>query len=132
MVALVALRLFSRLQGSSDFALEPRMGKSIMAGRNVLLGSASLVLLNVCMVWGQQDPLPLKMEDFTTEPADWVGLRNRDAGLETDYGFSETNNAGGSAGEIGGRLPERNNAAASYYADLSVGGAFELSCTGSA
>ena len=103
------------------------MGKSIMAGRNVLLGCASLVLLNVCMVWGQQDPLPLRMEDFTTEPAGWVGLRNRDAGLETDYGFSPTNNAGGSAGEIGGRLPERNNAAASYYADLSVGGAFELS-----
>jgi hypothetical protein len=56
-------------------------------------------------------------ENFTAAPADWVF-----AGPERSYGFSATNNTGGTspAGEAGGTF-QRDNIR-SHYADVTLGG----------
>jgi hypothetical protein len=68
----------------------------------------------------------LEYQYFNDEPgataAGWTGLGNRNVATGNDFGFSNTNNAGGVSGpgEIGGLMP-RTNTPFNYYADLAVG-----------
>ena len=59
-------------------------------------------------------------QNFDTAPANWIGVNNTSSG--NNFGWSNTNNAGGTAGEAGG-LFDRNGLFA-YYADTSLGGDF--------
>lgn len=57
---------------------------------------------------------------FDTDPA-WLAVDNRPSdGQGQDFGFSNTNYAGGTAGEIGGIFNRYRHAAAAYYA-VAVG-----------
>lgn len=58
-----------------------------------------------------------RSESFDSSPSNWVGVENQNGTLGTSYGFSNTNYAGGAAGEAGGWVPERLNGVISYYAD---------------
>jgi hypothetical protein len=72
--------------------------------------SASAVCLSLsASAFGVQ-----QTEDFTVDPG-WTGVGN------TAYGFSNTNNAGGTAGEAGGAVPSRTTDI-TYYADTTLGG----------
>jgi hypothetical protein len=92
-----------------------------------ILTSAALVagLLLTGTVWGVTTFQ--KMESFDSDPG-WNGLNNRDGSLGDgqDYGFSNTNNAGGAAvGEAGGEIgrtgsqpqPDGTPPTGAYYAD---------------
>ena len=57
--------------------------------------------------------------DFRHDPLDWTGNRNQDGGLGTNYGFSNSSNAGGDPGEAGGTIPGRTNVITSY-ADTTI------------
>ena len=81
-------------------------------------------------------PLLLPAQDFETqtfdseisaEAAGWTGNMNRDDGLGTDFGFSATDNAGGSsgAGEAGGLFPRLQTPVA-FYGDTDLGGELTL------
>ena len=63
-----------------------------------------------------------RYEDFATNPSRWVGYNNYSVPFGTSYGFSNTANAGGTAGEAGGGLPERVNDI-TYYGDTDFAGA---------
>src|SRR5262245_42190287 len=54
--------------------------------------------------------------------AGWTGARNHDMTLGTDFGFADSNLAGGTAaGEAGGAFP-RLKFPWAYYADTDIGG----------
>ena len=61
--------------------------------------------------------LPTRFQNFDSSPSTWVGYNNQSGPLGTSYGFSNSANAGGTAGEAGGTLPERINGVITYYAD---------------
>lgn len=60
----------------------------------------------------------LVTENFDTDPG-WTGLGNDSVGANM-FGFSNTNNAGGSSGEAGGPLSSRTEDV-TYYADTDIG-----------
>lgn len=76
----------------------------------VLLLSASTALATVVDI------------DFTTNPG-WLEYQNRPADLKLqDFGFSDTNNAGGTAGEIGGLFRRGGSSDAAYgYYGMDIG-----------
>ena len=65
----------------------------------------------------------LETQEFANEgaatTAGWTGSGNREAG--SDYGFSDSNNAGVAAGEMGGQIEAPGAGLHNYYADLTIG-----------
>jgi hypothetical protein len=73
-------------------------------------------------------------QSFETQPFDsaasataagWTGEDNNDPDLGTEFGFSPTNNAGGSPGEAGGLFP-RIQTPVAFYGDTNLGGTLTL------
>lgn len=62
-------------------------------------------------------------ETFTSAPADWIGSGNSGSG--NSYGFSNTGNTTGSAGEAGGTLARAPGDL--HYADTTLSSTFSLS-----
>ena len=64
--------------------------------------------------------------EISAEAAGWTGNGiNRDVALGTDFGFSATDNAGGSSGEAGGFFPRLQTPVA-FYGDTDLGGELTL------
>lgn len=87
---------------------------------------ASAILASLVISFSSDAPLltATETQNFDSEAdavaAGWTGLLNRDVDQTTDYGFSDSNKAGASAGEGGGAVPFRTNEL-TYYADTSIG-----------
>ena len=64
-----------------------------------------------------------EMQSFDSEAAaaaaGWMGSNNRDAGSGCDYGWSDSANAGGTAGEAGGDFARYGTS--NWYADTTIG-----------
>lgn len=87
---------------------------------------ALVVLTGVVILSSSDSPLlaATETQNFDSEAdavaAGWTGLLNRDVDQTSDYGFSDSNNTGGSSGEAGGVIPFGTDEL-TYYADTSIG-----------
>jgi hypothetical protein len=90
-----------------------------MMTRQRLCIAAALAGLLVCNPAAAQ----LVTQNFDADPGGWTGFGNTIA--PNSFGFSNSNNAGGTAGEMGGSIASRSNDTWYYYADTNLpGGGF--------
>ena len=76
-----------------------------------------VLLIGVANSWGETQSFD---DAASAAAAGWTGVQNQNGTIGTNYGFSNTNNTGGTAGEAGGVLPERIHGVISYYADTDL------------
>ena len=82
-----------------------------------------ILVASVCILMGAGAAFGvLKTQDFADEgaatAAGWTGSGNREAG--SDFGFSDSNNAGIAGGEMGGQIEAPGAGVHNYYADTSL------------
>ena len=84
----------------------------------------ALLLVSVCVIIIVADSSradTVISQDFAVEPSNWTGYHNLPSDMYgANFGFSNTNNAGDTAGEMGGMVPQRGNGLI-YYGDTTVG-----------
>ena len=106
-----------------------RPGKAVLPlaaapDRARFVGTLCVVMVSSSFVFAQQNPTESQAFDTqdSSRAAGWrESGRNRDAALGLDFGFSDSNQAGGQAGEAGGIFPGNTGNVVEYYADLSIG-----------